>query len=111
MPSALKTDVNRVRGCQSTVFIDLRVRPGTTDVIEFLADSDADIVRGLVALLQRLFSGQRAGAVASFDVQGFFHRIGLDRHLSMGRRNGLGEMAQRISSFASAVAARPENAR
>jgi cysteine desulfurase / selenocysteine lyase len=83
----------------------LRVRPGTPDVIEFLADSDADIVRGLVALLQRIFSGQRAVAVARFDVQDYFRRLGLDRHLSMGRRNGLAEMAERIRSFAARVAA------
>jgi cysteine desulfurase / selenocysteine lyase len=105
MPAVLKTEPNRVRGCQSTVFIDLRVRPGTPDVIEFLADSDADIVRGLVALLQRIFSGQRAVAVARFDVQDYFRRLGLDRHLSMGRRNGLAEMAERIRSFAARVAA------
>ncbi len=106
MPQALKTEPNRVRGCQSTVFIHLRTHPGTADVVEFLADSDADIVRGLVAVLQKLFSGQRAAAIAAFDVQDFFRRIGLDRHLSMGRRNGLGEMAQRVRTFAEQVAQR-----
>jgi cysteine desulfurase/selenocysteine lyase len=106
MPQQLRNDANRVRGCQSTVFIDLRVRPGTHDVIEFLADSDADLVRGLVALLQKLFSGQKAKDVAEFDMEGFFRRIGLDKNLSMGRRNGLAEMAQRIKEFAASVVAR-----
>ncbi|HZU38916.1 MAG TPA: SufE family protein, partial [Gemmataceae bacterium] len=59
MPAAMKTEENRVHGCQSTVFLQARRKPGTADVIEFLADSDADIVRGLLAILQRLFSGQR----------------------------------------------------
>jgi len=104
MPAELKTEPNRVRGCQSTVFLWPRVKPGTTEVVEFLADSDADIVRGLIAVLQRLFSGQEAGEVLAFDVDGYFTRLGLNQHLSMGRRNGLGEMVQRIRSFAARVA-------
>ena len=71
---------------------------------EFLADSDADIVRGLVALLEKVFSGQRAKAIVDFDVQKFFARLGLDSHLSMGRRNGLAAMVQRVREFARQVA-------
>jgi len=104
MPAAMKTEENRVRGCQSTVFLSARRRPGTEDVMEFLADSDADIVRGLLTVLQRLFSGHRAGDVAGFDVEGFFHRLGLDQHLTMGRRNGLTAMVQRIRAFAQKLA-------
>jgi cysteine desulfurase/selenocysteine lyase len=106
MPAALKTEANRVRGCQSTAFLHARARPGTPDVVEFLADSDADIVRGLLEVLERLFSGQRARDVAAFDVEGFFRRIGLDKNLSMGRRNGLAEMVQRIRHFAAELAPR-----
>src|SRR5205823_1016531 len=61
LPAHLKTEANRIRGCQSTVFLSSRRRPG--DVVEFLGDSDAEIVRGLIALLERLFSGQRADAI------------------------------------------------
>src|SRR5262249_27938903 len=96
MPDALKTDANRVRGCQSRVFLHARTRPGTDDVLEFLADSDADLVRGLLVILQRVFSGQKAGEVLAFDVEGFFHRLGLDQHLTLGRRNGLAAMVQRV---------------
>ncbi len=103
MPAELKTDATRVKRCQSTVFMWPRRRPGTTDVLEFLADSDADIVRGELALLQQLFSGQRAGDVLAFDVDGFFARIGLDKNLSMGRRTGLGEMIQRVRHFAAGL--------
>jgi cysteine desulfurase/selenocysteine lyase len=106
MPAELKTDATRVRGCQSTVFLHARKKPGTDDVIEFLADSDADLVRGLLALLQRVFSGQKAEDVLAFDVEGFFARLGLDRNLTMGRRNGLAEMVKRVRGFASTLARR-----
>jgi cysteine desulfurase/selenocysteine lyase len=104
MPQALKTPEHRVHGCQSTVFLDARKQPGSADAIEFLADSDADLVRGLLALLQRLFSGQSAKDVLAFNVQEFFARLGLDQHLTMGRRNGLAEMVKRIRSFAAEIA-------
>ncbi|WP_295388160.1 SufS family cysteine desulfurase [uncultured Thiodictyon sp.] len=103
MPEALKTPANLVFGCQSLVHMDARVRPGTSDIIEFLADSDASIVRGLLALLQQLFSGQRAAAILAFDIEAFFHQVGLDEHLSLGRRNGLAAMVQRLRQLASQV--------
>ncbi len=100
MPEVLKTPANFVQGCQSTVHIAARVRPGTTDIIEFLADSDANLVRGLIALLQQLYSGQRASAILAFDAEAFFARLGLDQHLSMSRRNGLAAMVQRLRLLA-----------
>jgi cysteine desulfurase/selenocysteine lyase len=103
MPEELQTPENRVQGCQSTVFLSARRKPGTADVLEFLASSDAEIVRGELALLQKVFSGQRAGDVLAFDVHGFFAKLGLDRHLSMGRRNGLAEMVKRIRTYASGL--------
>lgn len=105
LPEKFKTEENRVHGCQSTVFMTLRRRPGTKDVIEFLADSDADIVRGLLAILQRLFSGQHARDIEAFDVAGFFARVGLDSNLTLGRRNGLAEMVKKIKIFAAQLAA------
>jgi cysteine desulfurase / selenocysteine lyase len=104
MPAELMTEANRVHGCQSTVYLAARKKPGSADVLEFLATSDADIVRGLVALLQRVFSGQRAAQILAFDVQAFFRRLGLDTNLSMGRRNGLSEMVKRIRHFAAETA-------
>ena len=73
-------------------------------MLEFLADSDADLVRGLIGLLERLFSGQHGRQVLAFDVEGFFARLGLDQHLTMGRRNGLAAMVKRIRTFAAALA-------
>jgi cysteine desulfurase/selenocysteine lyase len=100
MPPALKTDANLVRGCQSTVYLAARRKPDSMAVIEFLADSDAAIVRGLIALLQRICSGQSAESVLAFDVDGLFSRIGLDTHLSLSRRNGLAAMVQRLKALA-----------
>ncbi|MCC6421104.1 MAG: SufS family cysteine desulfurase [Gemmataceae bacterium] len=105
MPATYRTDTTRVHGCQSTVYLHVRRKPGTANVVEFLADSDAAIVRGELALLQKVFSGQRAIDVLGFDVQGFFHRLGLDRHLSPTRRNGLAEMVKRVRGFAASLAA------
>lgn len=104
MPDALKTPETFVPGCQSRVHLSARVRPGSPDVIEFLADSDANIVRGLIALLQQLYSGQPAGAILAFDAQAFFSRLGLDEHLSMTRRNGLVAMVERMRQIAAGLA-------
>ena len=106
MPDALKTPANLVRGCQSQVYLSARVKPGTGDNLEFLADSDADIVRGLIALLQRLFSGQSAQDILNFDATAFFTEMGLDQYLSLTRRNGLAAMAERLRRLASQRAGR-----
>ncbi|MBM3993997.1 MAG: aminotransferase class V-fold PLP-dependent enzyme [Planctomycetes bacterium] len=103
MPDVLKTEPNRVKRCQSTVFMHLRIRPGTIDIVEFLADSDATIVRGELALLEKLFCGQRAVEIVAFDIHGFMERIGLEQHLSPGRRTGLSEMIARVKHFAAQV--------
>jgi cysteine desulfurase/selenocysteine lyase len=110
MSASLKTDANRVRGCQSTVFLSARARPGTTDVLEFLADSDADFVRGELALLERVFSGQKVDQIQAFDVEGFFGRLGMDQNLTLGRRTGLASMVQRIRGLASLLVAARESA-
>jgi cysteine desulfurase / selenocysteine lyase len=100
MPDALKTDVTRVHGCMSTVHLFGRKRPGTDDTLEFLADSDAHIVKGLIGLLQRLFSGQRARDILAFDIESFFGRIGLEQFITVQRRNGLAGMVKRIKAIA-----------
>jgi cysteine desulfurase/selenocysteine lyase len=104
MPEETKTETNRVHGCQSTVHMIARKRPGTPDVIDFLADSDAALVRGLIAVLQRVFSGHSARDILAFDVEGFFRKLGLDQHLTLGRRNGLASMVQRIRTLAAQLA-------
>jgi cysteine desulfurase/selenocysteine lyase len=104
MPAELKTETTRIHGCQSTVHMFARKQPGTADVLEFLADSDADIVRGELALLQRVYSGQRAPLVLAFDEQAFLRRLGLEKNLTWQRRNGLAEMIKRVRHYAGDLA-------
>jgi cysteine desulfurase/selenocysteine lyase len=100
LPEFLKIEANRVHGCQSTVYLATRANPGTNDVLEFLADSDSSLVRGLLAMLQHLFSGQPSQDILRFDLAGFIARAGLESNLTMGRRNGLAEMVKRLRSAA-----------
>ncbi len=95
----LKQVTPRIPGCMSQVY--LVGRKGTAgDTLEFIADADAEIVRGLIALLQRLYSGQRASDVLAFDIDAFFSRIGLDQFITSQRRNGLAGMVAKIRSMA-----------
>lgn len=103
MPADEKNETNRVHGCQSTVHLSGRRQPGSGDRLDFLADSDADLVRGLIAILQKIYSGQQAREILAFDIDAFFKRLGLDQHLTQGRRNGLAGMVQRIRSLASII--------
>jgi cysteine desulfuration protein SufE len=100
-PESERTDANKVHGCQSNVWLIAapRAEDGHT-AIDFLADSDAHIVRGLIAILRRLYSGRTADEILSFDVEDFFKQLGLDQHLSSGRRNGLAGMVARIKTLA-----------
>jgi cysteine desulfurase/selenocysteine lyase len=107
MPEGLKNDQTRVHGCMSTVHLYGRRRPGTADTLEFVADSDAHIVRGLIAILEKLFSGQPAGEVLKFDVEDFFRRIDLDQFISSQRRNGLAGMVKRIRGLATQISRQP----
>jgi cysteine desulfurase/selenocysteine lyase len=105
MPAGSKEECNRVHGCMSTVHLVGRKKPDTDDVFEFLADSDAPLVRGLVAILQRVYSGQSAEKILAFDAHDLLRRLGLDQHLSMGRRNGLDGMIRRIRALAAQLVA------
>ena len=69
-------------------------------VFEFVADADAEIVRGLIAILQQLYSGQRVRDILAFDIEAFFGRIGLDQFITSQRRNGLAGMVEKIRQLA-----------
>ena len=101
----LKQLTQRVPGCMSEVYVIARPAPGKPGAIEFAADANADIVRGLIALLQRLYSGQRARDVLDFDIEGFFRRIGLDQFITTQRRTGLAGMIVRLRQAAEQVVA------
>lgn len=96
-----KTDRNRVTGCQSNVWLVANVEEQDREkVLHFRADSDSTIVRGLIALLTTIYDKQTPRAILDFDIDSLMQRLGLDQHLSMGRRNGMAGMVARIKSLA-----------
>lgn len=97
-----KTEESRVQGCQSMVWIVARACPTAEGrpEIEFVADSDSAIVKGLIAILHRVYSGQPAEKILTFDIEGLLEKLDLEHHLSMNRRNGLFSMIQRIKALA-----------
>ena len=94
------TQGQRVQGCMAEVYLVARRVPGDPTRLEFVADADAHIVRGLIAIMQKLFSGQKSADILKFDVEAFFRRIGLDSFITTQRRNGLAGMVKRIRQFA-----------
>ena len=89
-----RTEDNKVRGCASQVW--LVTEPGPGDVLRFRGDSDAHIVRGLIAILLRLYSGRARDEIKAFDAHAAFDRLGLAGALSAQRSNGLNSMVERI---------------
>lgn len=104
--SALKLISTQVPGCMSEVYLVGRPMPEETSRFEFSADSNAEIVRGLIAVLQHLFSGQSATEILDFDIEDFFRRIGLDQFVSTQRRSGLDGMIRRIRTLAQSIVER-----
>jgi cysteine desulfurase/selenocysteine lyase len=100
----LKLVTERVPGCMAQVYLVGREKPGQRGVMEFVADADAEVVRGLIVMLQKLYSGQKASEVAGFDVEKFFGRIGLEQFITSQRRNGLAGMVARIQGIANEIA-------
>jgi cysteine desulfurase/selenocysteine lyase len=100
----LKKVTPRLEGCVSEVYFVGRRSPNDPQRIEFVADANAEIVRGEIAMLQRLFSGQRAGDILAFDVESFFRRIGLEQFLTLQRRTGMASMVKRIRGLAESAA-------
>ncbi|MGY5650393.1 cysteine desulfurase sulfur acceptor subunit CsdE [Vibrio cincinnatiensis] len=93
MPESLKSEQVRVAGCESQVWLVSQEQEG---VWHFCADSDARIVRGLIALLLAAFEGKTREQILSFDIEGYFSQLGLLAHLSPSRGNGLKAMADKI---------------
>lgn len=102
LSDAERSDANKVRGCASQVW--LVTEPRVDGTLAFRGDSDAHIVRGLIAILLRLYSGQSTGAIAAFDAKAAFEQLGLTGALSSQRSNGLAAMVARIRRDAEASA-------
>jgi len=102
-----QTDANKVPGCVSQVWLVTDVGGGKDPVIEFKGQSDAHIVRGLVAIMLALFSGRHASEIMATDAEGVLRTLGLDEHLSPQRANGLRSMVKRIKRDAAAALSEP----
>ena len=101
LPPAAKVEENRVHGCQSNVWLvaDLNERT-SPPTIEFVANSDAMIVNGLIAVLMMIYNGKTPEEILKTDVEKIFRKLELDRHLSSQRRNGLFGMVTRLREIA-----------
>jgi cysteine desulfuration protein SufE len=98
-------EANKVRGCASQVWLDTSVRPNGAGgpVLTFVGDSDAHIVRGLIAILFAMYSGRSANHILATDAVALFEKMGLREHLTPQRSNGFRAMVDRIHSDARAA--------
>ena len=102
MDDSLHTAERLVKGCQSNVWIDIQPEG---DKLNFVVDSDALIVRGLLALVMAAYSGKTPAEILAFDVDDYFQKLDLERHLSPTRGNGLKAIVAKIQAIASAAVA------
>ena len=105
-PEEARNDAHKVQGCVSQVWLKTLRGDGADPVLTFLGDSDAHIVRGLVAIMLALFSGKRAGDILDTDAEATMRLLGLDEHLTPQRANGLRAMIRRIRNEAEALSLR-----
>ncbi|OEF09100.1 cysteine desulfurase sulfur acceptor subunit CsdE [Vibrio genomosp. F10] len=96
MAEEFKTEQVMVSGCESQVWL---VSQSVAGVWSFHADSDARIVRGLIALVLAAFDGKTSEQISEFDVDGYFESLGLISHLSASRGNGLKAIVEQIKSL------------
>ncbi|GAB2680107.1 SufE family protein [Flavihumibacter cheonanensis] len=102
-----KKDDNKVRGCQSTVWLVAAYKDG---LVEFKADSDAVIVKGLISMLIQVLSGHTPDEIIQAKL-GFIDRIGMTTHLAQTRSNGLAAMVKQMKNFALAFKLQNESAK
>ena len=107
-PEAYRSEATKVRGCASQVWLTSQVRKdsdGAGPVLHFEGDSDAHIVRGLIAILFALYQDKTAKEILAIEPQTVFQSLGLKEHLTPQRSNGLASMVERIRSDARAAVA------
>ena len=97
MDEKLKVDENKLKGCQSVVYFSNSVNNDGS--INFIANSDAAIVQGLIALMLKVYSGRKPQEILDIDIK-FLEQIGLDEHLSPTRKNGLSSLISSIKNAA-----------
>lgn len=102
LTDAQRSDSNLIAGCQSQVWIDMQKQADGT--ITFAGDSDAAIVKGLVAIVIILFQGKTAQQILAVDVKSFFEQLALEQHLTPSRTQGLNAMIRSILARANQLA-------
>jgi len=107
LPEAARNQANKVQGCASQVWLASAVKPdgAAGPILELVGDSDAHIVRGLIAVLLTLYGGKPARDILSTDAVAVFEQLGLREHLTPQRSNGFRSMVERIRSDARAALA------
>jgi len=107
LPDEAHSVANKVRGCASQVWLVTHVKPdgAAGPSLAFEGDSDAHIVRGLIAILFALYSGKRAKEILDTDAEALFAKLGLRENLTPQRSNGLRAMVERIRAEAKAALA------
>jgi len=105
MPEDLKTESTKVRGCVSQVWLKSEVNAGrgAGPTLHFIGDSDAHIVRGLIAIVLALYNDKPAREILAIDPATVFEALGLKEHLTPQRSNGLASMVERIRADARAA--------
>ena len=101
LPEHAYVDANKVRGCMSQVWMTSHT--DEQGRIHIQGDSDAHIVKGLIAVLLMVFSGKTAAQIAAIDIKTVFTELGLEQHISANRRNGFYAMVERIGLMAAAA--------
>ncbi|TCD14099.1 SufE family protein [Oricola cellulosilytica] len=104
MPESEKTPANKVNGCVSQVWLVPEITGAEDPVVYFRGDSDAHIVRGLVAIMIAAMSGKQASEIETFDAQSLMHTLGLEENLTPQRSNGLRSMIARMKDEARSAA-------
>jgi cysteine desulfuration protein SufE len=106
LPEVAYTDQNKVRGCASQVWLTMRLDDAQNPPrLHLVGDSDAHIVRGLVALLISLYNGKTPAEAVATDAQALFRKLELEEHLTPQRSNGVRSMVERIRKDAQAALA------
>ncbi len=105
LPEDQYIDENLLDGCMSKVWLTAEQEPGSDGqgpVMHFAADSDSQIVKGLIAIVFEVFNDRPAGEVLTTDIDSIFRQLELEQHISSGRRNGLSSMVRRVRELAQA---------
>ena len=104
LPEEFQTRENKVQGCVSQVWVTSTKSAGSDPILTFKGQSDAHIVRGLIAIAFAIFSNKHASEILAYNEKPIFEKIGLSEHITPQRSNGLRSLVERIKSDAQAAA-------